>query len=226
MRTIAIASLTLNLTLSLSLSLSLAPAPALAQAAAAPSAAAPSSVGGALLPEGFGGVTLGMSQADLRRARPAAQEGGFQGDNTGHPKLLFERHPSDYIEQVIYLFDQAKPELSGLVFVKPAQPAARAAAGFRAAVVKKWGQPDSAALARGEGGERQVALLWRRGEAVIVASYPADGSGATTVRIGRRGSDTDAHAAKLEAMAPAASQKLMQELRTQQDKAPAGAMFR
>jgi len=218
MHTIAIASLALALTLGL------APAAAQVQAQADMAASAPAAA--ALMPDGFGGVALGMSQAELRRARPAAKEGGFQGDNAGHPKMLFERHPSDHIEQVIYLFDQAKPELSGVVFVKPAQTPARASAGFRGAAVKKWGLPDSAGYARGDGGERQVALLWRRGDTVIVASYPADKAGATAVRIGRRGSDTDVYAAKVDGMAPEVRQKLMQELRTQAGQAPAGAGFR
>ena len=214
MRTIAIAFL------ALALGAALPQLPARAQSSPVPAA------GSALMPDGFGNVVLGMAQADLRRARPAAQEGGFQGDNAGYPKMLFERHPSDYIEQVIYLFDQAKPELSGVVFINPGQAPARAAAGFRSATLKKWGLPDNAGYARGDGGERQVALLWRRGDAVIVASYPADKTGAATVRIGRRGSDTDTYAAAVDGMAPAVRQQLMQELRTQLNQAPAGAAFR
>lgn len=127
-------SAALSLCLALAVAAPCAPVHAQAQGTAAIDAAA-------LMPESFGNVSLGMTQADLLRARPAIRQDGFKGDNAGHAKLLFEKGKSDFIDQAIYLFDEAKPVLVAVVFTRqqPALPAKQAVPAFRSAVAAKWG---------------------------------------------------------------------------------------
>lgn len=180
------------------------------------------------MPDSFANVKLGMTQAELLRARPAAHGDGFKGDNAGHAKLLFEKGSSDFIEQAIYLFDENKPLLAAVVFMRqqPASTAAQGAPAFRAAVAAKWGTPSQIAYARGEKGGREIAMVWRRQDAIVTASYPADGKAAPiTVRIGSPGSIVEAYASRLEAMDKATQEKLRQELIDQLRKAPATVRY-
>ncbi|GGX89705.1 hypothetical protein GJV26_25735 [Massilia dura] len=182
-----------------------------------------------LMPDAFRTVVLGMTQEELQRARPAAKA-GFRDDNSGHAKVMFEKTGTPFIDQAIYLFDDARPVLVGVIFVRqpPARAMTHALAAFRAAVVKKWGLPDSIGLGRAESGAAEVALVWRRGDAVVVATCPASvGSpgAATTVRIGLHDSAGSMHAARLDAMDKAAQTALMAKLRAQLDAASAAPSF-
>lgn len=196
-------------------------APAHAQVPAAVDAAA-------LMPDSFGNVQLGMTQADLLRARPAIRPDGFKGDNAGHAKLLFEKGKTDFIDQALYLFDEKKPLLAAVMFIRqqPTRTAAQGAPAFRAAAAAKWGSPDQIAYARGETGGREVAMAWRRQDAIVIANDPADAKAvAFTVRIGAPGSIVDAYASKLETMDKATQDKLKQEMRDQLRKVPATVKY-
>ncbi len=181
-----------------------------------------------LMPGAFRTVVLGMTQQELQRARPAATA-GFRDDNSGHAKVMFEKTGMPFIDQAIYLFDDARPVLVGVVFVRqPPAPAARALTAFRAAVLEKWGLPDSVGRGRAESGAAEVALVWRRGDAVIVATCPASAgtTGAvTTVRIGQRDSAVGVYAARLAAMDKAAHTALMTQLRRQKGAASPAPAF-
>lgn len=186
-----------------------------------------------LMPDGFGQVELGMQQAQLRRARPAIDADAFAGDNTGHPKILFEMVRTEFIDRVIYLFDDDKPTLSDVVYLKflREQDPQRSSLAFRAAALRKWGLPDLVGRSQGDAGEPQVSLVWRHPDAVIVASYPsgkavAGKSTGTVVRIGRRGAQADAFAAKLGSLDAAARPRLMAELQEQLSKTPASVTFK
>lgn len=121
-----------------------------------------------LMPDSFSNIKLGMTQAEVLHARPAIGKGGFKGDNTGHAKLLFEKAKSDFIEQAIYLFDENKPVLAAVMFTRqePVRSAAQGTAAFRAAVAAKWGIADRIGYARGETGAREIAMVWRRQDAI------------------------------------------------------------
>lgn len=200
-----------------------------AQAQPVPAAASDAASEAALMPASIANVVLGMAQADLQRARPAAQA-AFSGDSVGYPKLLFEKLRSDFASQAIYLFDDAKPVLAGVVLLGTGAESgmARTLPAFRNGVVKRWGMPDSIARGRGESGAREVALVWRRGGTVVVASYPDDpraARAATTVRISKAGSAADAYTGKLEAMDKAAQARLMDELKNQLRASPTALPF-
>jgi hypothetical protein len=176
-------------------------------------------------------IQLGMPQAELVRVRPAISANAFMGDNAGHAKLLFEKIRSEFIAQVIYLFDESRPILVGVVYLKqqPAQSATRSLPAFRTAVLKKWGVPDSTKYGRAESGARKIALVWRRKDAVIVASYPAGDQtstpGVTSVRIGRRNSIVETYANQLERMENGEQGRLMRELSEQLRNAPVGVTY-
>lgn len=209
------------------------PAMVVALSAASAQAALGGQLGATVMPDGFGRVELGMQQAQLARARRSIDANAFAGDNTGHPKMLFEEVQTDFIDRVIYLFDDARPTLSDVVYLKflRERDPQRSSLVFRAAVLRKWGLPDSAGRSQGDAGEPQVTLVWRHPNAVIVASYPsgtgvAGKSTGSVVRIGRRGAQADAFAAKLGSIDAAARARLMDELREQLGKTPASVTFK
>jgi hypothetical protein len=181
-------------------------------------AAAPVHAAG-LMPDAFARLHLGMSQAALRQLRPAASAGGLHAGDTAYPKLLFEAVDTPFITQAIYLFDERRPVLDGVVFVgtRPCTEAPQAVQAFQAAVVARWGLPDGAAETRGDDGGRDIALVWRRPDAVVVASYPAAPAAgrpcATTVRIGGRTSVVAAFADGLRHLEDGAPDNPMRALR-------------
>jgi hypothetical protein len=181
-----------------------------------------------IFPDTIANIELGMSQAELLRVRPAISANAFGGDNVGHAKTMFEKVQAEFIEQVIYLFDEAKPILVGVVYLKrqPAQSATRILPAFRSAVLEKWGVPGSIRYGRAESGAREIALVWRHNDAVMVASYPAgdqaEASAVTSIRIGRRNSVVDIYVDQLERMEKGVQEKLMREMSKQLRDAPTG----
>lgn len=187
-----------------------------------------------LLPESFSGVNLGMSQAELRQRRAGIVTEGFKGDNVGHSKVLIEKVNSAFFDRVIYLFNESAPTLAGVICIKalPLEDPAPAARSFRSAALKKWGIPTDLGFVSADGGEKQIALIWKRMDGVVIASYPIESGKAASVaargrsafvRIGRRGSEVEVLADRREALEGEAAQKLGLELRD--DLAKAGTVI-
>ncbi len=180
----------------------------------------------AAMPESFAGIALGMSQSALRSIRPALQRDGFRGDRSGHPRMLFEKVHSAFIEQVVYLFDESRPILVSVVFSKPAPDAAEA---FQSAVLAQWGLPDQAGEIAGERNLREIAVVWRYSDALIVATWPArrqNGTGgSTTVRIGRQDSVVGTWARRITPMAERTQKEFLQRMQDQLNRAPAGVAY-
>ena len=177
-----------------------------------------------LFPDGFVGMALGTTQSELLRLRPAIKEGGFKGDNVGHPKMMVEQVNSAFVDRAIYLFGAPTAVLTGVVYIKslPAADPVPSVRSFRAAVLRKWGMPNGVGVVRGDAGDRQLALVWRRKDGVVVASYPSDLATTTSnsgrarsavVRIGSLGSEVDTLADQRDPLDADISRKLDAELR-------------
>lgn len=193
---------------------------------ATPVANAPS-----LMPETLSNIRLGVTQAELLRSRPAISGSNLEEDDSGPATLLFESVQSEFIDSVIYFFEDVRPILTSVALLKqlPVHSAHMISA-FRIAVLKKWGLPDSVGYGRTKSGGRDISMVLKKKDAIVIASYPANNKigmpDIVSVRIGLRDSVMETYANRLANMEKDAQAKLMAEFRDQLNQAPTASTYK